>query len=91
MADIPRRFIWQGPAGTHGTHLELEPGKAYPSSAIAETILLAWFRAGLVRFEADDPAVKPPPDVVLDVQKGTISTQDILDRMRTKLRFTIGE
>lgn len=91
MANLPRRFLWLGPVGDHGTHLTLEPGKSYSSAAVSGPILLTWHSAGLIRFEPDDPNEPSPPDMVLDVQKGTISTKDILDRMRTKLRFIIGE
>ena len=78
---LPRKFIWLAERDDKSSHLILEPGKVYPTSAIGNSILVRWMEEGKIRFVADDPGEEIPPDVMLKVQKGSIPMKDLLDHI----------
>lgn len=87
LAKLPRRFIWLGETDITSTHLTLESGQTYLSSAVSDALLRDWYMAGRITFLPDAGDDIPRPGAVLDVQDGIIAGEDLLGYIDEKLKF----
>jgi len=85
VVPMPRKFIWLGESGNSETHVTMAKNQIYKTSAVSTSILLRWLKAGKIKFLEDDPREELPEDTILDVQKGTISTEKLFKHLDSGL------
>ena len=78
---IPRRFVWTGADDNKSTHLALKKDGVYMTADVSQGLLLKFMGEGKLQFIEDNDAEKIPDDVVLEVQKVTISKRALIERL----------